>query len=124
MTYRWMSSEEIETFVNPVCEQRGWSPLNINEAQPTCRVIGAFDGEAIVGFFALQLHPVLGPQWVDADHRDGTISRELTQQMSEFLSDVDARGWLVICDSPVSERLAIRYGMKKLEIPVYVGMGG
>jgi hypothetical protein len=121
MEYRWLTGDEIIEFVNPVCVQRGWAQLNVNDAQPTCRVLGAFEHVALVGFFCLQLFPVLGPQYVVPDSRDGTVSRELTERMSEFLEEMKVRGWLTICDSPVSERLAKRHGMQKVESPVYIG---
>jgi hypothetical protein len=124
MEYRWLTDNEIEQFVNPVCKQRGWAELNINEAQPTCRVLGAFDGPELAGFFCIQLFPVLGPQWVDSEHRDGTVSRELTDRMAAFFHDAKVRGCLVVCDSPVSERLAQRHQMQRVESPVYMQVGG
>jgi hypothetical protein len=119
--FRWLSNDEIEAWVNPVCKQQGWTLLNINDQQPTCRVLGAFkDGVSFVGFICLQMFPVIGPEWCDADHRNGHVSRELAELMHGFLVDVKARGALTICESPVSERFAKRYGMTKVEHPVYL----
>lgn len=123
VTYRWLGNAELVEWVNPVCELRGWSQLNVNESQPTCRVLGAFDGVEFIGFLAFQLFPVVGPQWVDSEHRDGTISRELAVRMHEFLTEVNARGYMVVADSPVTSRLCERHGMKKLESPVYTQGG-
>ncbi len=122
--YRWLTDDEIVERVNPVCRERGWAELNVNPLQPTCRVLGAFEGTELVGFLALQLFPVLGPAWVDAEHRDGTVSRELADQMGEFMRTVNARGALVLCESAVSERLCERHGMQRVEFPVYTWAEG
>jgi acetyltransferase (GNAT) family protein len=123
MEYRWLTNDEIEDLVNEVCQRHGWAQLNINEAQPTCRVLGAFEDVALVGFIALQMQPVIGPGWTDAEHRDGKTMRELADQMHQFLVEVKARGALTVCESPVSERLAQRHGMKQVEFPVYEWIG-
>jgi hypothetical protein len=125
VSYRWLSNDEIEAWVNPVCAQRGWALLNINDAQPTCRVLGAFEDDvSFVGFICLQFFPVLGPEWADADHRDGHVSRDLAELMHSYMVDSHARGALTVCESPVSERLAKRHGMTKVEHPVYLWNGG
>ena len=124
MTYRWLTSDEILEFVNPVCRQRGWAELNVNDASPTCRVLGAFEDTSLVGFHAIQLFPMIGPLWTDTEHRDGMVSRALVLQMYEYLIECDARGYMAVCDSPISQRFAERYGMTKLDSPVYVRVGG
>ncbi len=103
--------------------QRGWALLNINDTQPSCRVLGAFDGVEFVSFLVLQMYPVIGPAWSDAFHRDGKISRELADRMDDYLKSVNARGALTICESAVSERIAERHGMKPVEFPVYEWIG-
>lgn len=120
MDYRWLSQQEIADFVNPVCLQRGWAQLNICDQQPTCCCIGAFEEQALVGWIVLQLFPMVGPVWCDVDHRDGTVSRELAAQMYQFLTQSDARSFMAVCESPVSERLCERLGMVPLKDPVYV----
>ncbi len=122
--YRWLTDDEIETQVNPVLRAQGWMELNLNSTQPTCRVVGAVEDGRVVGFEVLQLIPAVGPTYVEPERRDGTISRELTAWMSEFLHEIHARGWIVVADSPVTARLAERWGMRKLESPVYVAVGG
>jgi Acetyltransferase (GNAT) domain len=120
MEYRWLDNQEILDLVNPVCRERGWAEMNVNAEQPTCRVKGAFDGNKLVGFLCLQLYPLVSPLYVEPDARDGEVSRELTEQMYQFLHEAKARGVMTVCESPVSERLAARYGMTKLEEPVYI----
>ncbi len=123
--FRWITDEQIETLVNPALKARGMVELNICPEQPTCRVAGCFSEGVLLRAFCLQLHPILGPLVeTDSEFRDnGGATRGLVEFMEEFLKTVDARGWLTICDSPLSERLAQRHGMKKLESPVYVGQG-
>lgn len=123
MLYRWLTNDEIEEFVQPVLSLRGWALLNINDEQPTCRVMAAFDGPEIVGFLVLQLFPVLGPAWADALHRDGTVTRELADKMHDYMVSVKARAAVTICESPVAERLAQRHGMTEIMDPVYLWIG-
>jgi hypothetical protein len=124
MEKRWLTDEEIETIVNPICKDRGWAQLNINPTQPTCRVLGAFEGEFCVAFLTLQLHPVLGPFWSGLEHSAGAVGRELADRMHEFLVESKARAVLTICESPVSERLAQRHHMERVAFPVYEWLGG
>lgn len=121
--FRWLTPDEIEHFVNPTCSRQGWPLLNISEDRPTCRVLGKFDGVKLIGFLALQLHPVLGPAYVDPDYRDGHASRELADMMHDFIVESECRGVLMVADSPTSERLAARHGMAKVESPVYLWVG-
>ena len=127
MTIRWLELSEVETLVNPVLKSRGYAELNLNEVSPTCRVLGAFleDGY-LVESFAFQLYPVLGPLLRhDNSIRDsGETSRQLASVMHEFLTSVDARDFLVIANSPISERLCERFGMKVVETPVYMNHPG
>jgi hypothetical protein len=118
-TYRWLTGDEIADWVNPECARRGWIQFNVNEQFPTCRVMGAFDGPALIAFFGMSLLPVLGPMWVDSDHRDGAASHALAQKMAEFMMEAGARGAMMIADSPVSARMAERFDMKRVENPVY-----
>lgn len=118
MTYRWLTPEEIVRDVNPALASRGWSELNTEVA----RVLGAFDGDTPVEVFALQLFPFLGPLLrVDNTYRDnGEVSRVLAQEMEDFLAANEARGCLAIADSPVTERLCQRFGMRRLDSPVFI----
>lgn len=122
-----MEHSEIETLVNPALELKGWARLNINEVNPTCRVLGAFleTGE-LVQSFTLQMYPTLGPLLRhDNTIRDsGETSRQLTSIMQEFLEKSEARDFLAIANSPITGRLCERFGMKKLNVPVYVNHPG
>jgi hypothetical protein len=119
MTYRFLTDEEVMELVNPACEQRGWPIMNL----ATCRVLGAFEQDGhLVEFLAIQLFPILGPMArVDNEARDdGSVSRELSRRMEQFLHDNDARGWMAVADNPFVERLCERHGMKRVQSPVFM----
>lgn len=119
-TYRWLEPSDIAEWVNPECRRMGWLEFNINEDLPTCRVLGAFEGPNLVGFFGFSLIPHLGPLWTDSEHRDGVVSRELASKMAEFMMAVNTRGALMIADSPVTARLAERFGLEHVSSPVFI----
>ena len=123
MVIRWLESDEIESLVNPVLKLKGYAELNINEDQPTCRVLGAFleDG-SLVESFSMQLIPFLGPMLRhDNSIRDsGETSRQLATVMHDFLKEVDAREFVVIANLPISARLAERFGMQEVTDPVFM----
>jgi len=127
MTFRWMESDEIETLVNPALKLKGWAELNICEDRPTCRVLGAFgqDGE-LVEFFAFQMYALLGPMCrVDNSIRDsGETSRQLATVMYDFLQQSNARDFLVVANSPISERLCERFDMQRVDAPVFMNKIG
>lgn len=119
--YRFLTDSEIVDEANPALALRGWPQLNT----ATARVLGAFDGETLVEIFALQLMPMLGPMLrIDNERRDnGIVSRELAEKMSEYLTENEARGYVTIADSPLTERLCERHGMKRVESPVFMAVG-
>lgn len=119
MKIRWLERGEILEYVNPALAAKGWAELNLD----ICRVAGAFD-EAdghMVECFVLQLYPLLGPLLrTDNEQRDsGATSRSLVRFMQEYLEREEARGLFAVADSPVTERLCERFGMSRIEVPVY-----
>jgi len=120
MTYRWLEPAELD-LVNEACRKHGYAQLNINPDRPTARVLGAFWDEQLIEVFCFQLYPVLGPMLkVEPTFRDdGTTARTLAKIMHDFLEEAQARGYLAIADSPMTERLCERYNMKRLESPVF-----
>lgn len=122
MTYRWLTNEEVLEIVNPELRKHGWAELNTAIA----RVLGAFyqTGE-LVEFFVLQLYPMLGPllRLDNINTDNGAVSRELARRMDEFMTESQARGCLTIADNPVTVRLCERYGMTRVESPVFTRTG-
>ena len=118
MDYRWLTDDEILEKVNPVHARYGWAELNT----ATSKVLGAFDGDNLVETIALQLYPTVGPL-VRHDNtlRDnGETSRELALRMKQFLEESNARGYLTIAESPATERICRRHGMRQVECPVFI----
>jgi hypothetical protein len=121
MEYRWLTFDEIVNILNPVLAAHRYAQLNVNPEQPLCRVLGAFwDGE-LVEAFAFQMYPMLGPlvKVNNTFRDDGTVARTLAIKMSEFFEEAQARAALCIADTPLTERLCERFGMTKLESPVF-----
>ena len=125
METRWLSDEEIERDVNPCLAARGMAQLNLNPAQPTCRVAGCFQHGVLIRAFAMSLFPVLGPLVeTDSTQRDdGSATRAVVEFMTEFLLSIPVRGALTIADSPISARLAERFGMTRVQSPVFFWNG-
>lgn len=116
--FKWLDGSECVETLNPILEMRGMSLLN----EGTSRALGAYQDGELVMALVLQLFPVAGPL-IRSDNfkRDnGDLSRELSERMHQFLRECEARDCMVICDSPLTERLAQRHGMTKLESPVYL----
>ena len=119
MTYRWLTEDEIVDLANPVLKAHGWAQLGT----ATARVMGAFDERGgLVEVLVLQLHPVIGPLVrCDNEHRDaGQTTRKLIQLMEEYLIETKARGWLVVADSPLTERMCEQHRMKRIQSPVFL----
>lgn len=121
MNYRWLEINEIEELVNPEMERRGWARLNINEAQPTCRVLGAFtDDGTLYESITFQMVPMLGNLVKHVDAADsGEVSRRLSTIMYEWLIECNARDWMAVANSPVVARICERFGMRPITVPVY-----
>lgn len=122
MTIRWLTDEEVLGIVNPACAQRGWAQQNTG----MCRVLGAFyESGELIEFFVLQMYPMLGPLLrLDNINVDGgEVTRELTKRMEEYLIETNARGYMTIADSPLTVRLCERFGMTRVESPVFTKGG-
>jgi hypothetical protein len=119
LTYRFLTNDEVQNVLNPALAMRGFPMLNVDASH----VAGAFDDSgALVDTLTLQLFPVLGPMLrLDNEKRDaGETSRALVDFMAAFMRQHETRGLLCIADSPFTERLCARYGMQKVESPVFV----
>jgi hypothetical protein len=116
LTYKWLTGQEAIDAVDHILWEKGWTALNAN----TSRVRAAFnEHDRCVGFTCLQLFPHVGPQWVADDYRGTGISEQLADDMWDFLKEVECRGFLVIADSPHSEKLCKSKGMVLVTAPVY-----
>lgn len=118
MTFRFLTDDEIANQVNPDMAKRGWAMLNVQ----TARVAGCFDdGGKLIKTLTLQLFPVLGPLMEhNASPDNGEATRQLVGFMEQYFLEAQARGWMVIADSPFTERLCKRYGMTEMQSPVFM----
>jgi GNAT superfamily N-acetyltransferase len=106
---RWMAIEEI-------LASRGWMSLNRN----TTMVRLATEEGRIIGFLCLQLIPHTEPLYVDKAYRASGVAERLAEDMVKWLAESGARGFMLVADSPHAEKLAERYGMVKVDSPVYM----
>lgn len=116
MEFRWMEGPEAVEKLNPLIERRGWALLNPN----TSRAIVALEGDEIKGYMVLQLFPMLGPTETLTEE-GGMVLRGLLSRMGNFMEETNARGYMVVVENPKIGELCERFGMKELEMPVYVG---
>ena len=115
MTYKWIEGDDLKA-LEPILESRGWTSLN----NKTCRALCAYDGEHLAGFLVLQLFPHCEPLWVSKDYRGTGVAEDLADKMMEFMSKIQARGFMVIADNPAAAALCERHGMRKVESAVYI----
>ena len=114
-----MSTDQDWSRVDRLLEKRGWAPLNRDLSRI---LIAEQDGE-IVGFSVLQMLPFAGPLFVERKHRGTGMADKLATDTINYLVDCNARGWFVIADSPHVPKLCERFGMHKVESPVYITKG-
>jgi len=119
VTYRWIdgpSATDTEwAYINNELAKRGWMALHPDLS----RVLVAEIGGAIVGFSALQMTPYCGPLFVEKFMRGSGVAERLADDTIQFLVDINARGWIIVANSPHIPPLCEKYGMQKLQQPVY-----
>jgi hypothetical protein len=119
--YRWIdgataSDEDWERIEN-ILASRGWMSLNRN----TSRIrVAEGEGGKLVGFYVLQMIPHAEPMWVAPSARASGVADELADDMLQFLTEVNARGWMIVADSPFAEKMCEARHMKRIKSPVYV----
>ena len=123
VTYRWIegatASDEDWDRIEYILATRGWASLNRN----TSRIRVAERGDKLVAFYVLQMFPHAEPMWVAPAERSSGVADALADDMLHFLTEIRARGWMIVADSKFAEKMCEARGMRKLQSPVYV-MGG
>lgn len=121
--YRWVNgweaTKEDWDRIEDILATRGWMSLNPN----TSRIRIAEDDDGLVGFHVLQMVPHAGPLFVAPRARATGIADKLADDMLEFLTEVHARGWIVIAESEHAKKLCEARGMTLVEHPVYTAGG-
>lgn len=119
ISYRWIdgptASDADWEKIESILASRGWMSLNRN----TSRILVA-ERDGTMAFHVFQLLPYCGPMFVPLSMRGTGVAEELADQMVNFLGSVEARGWIVVADSPHAAKLCRERGMKELQSPVYV----
>ncbi len=117
MTLKWLEGPEACDTLNPIIEAQGWAPLN----SQTCRALIALDDDGyLLRFFVVQLYPLLGPEWAPEQARgDMEAMRAIHEEMRRYMQD--ARGFMVIAEAEVTDKLCQREGLRKIPYPVYLG---
>lgn len=114
---KWLDGADLNQLA-PQIQELGWIPLNPQMA----RAVVAFSGDTIVGFCPFNCVPHID-LWVDKAYRGSGLAQELTEAMVQFLFAVNAPGAYVVADNPHTEALCRKYGMKKIDAPVYFRQG-
>ena len=118
--YRWLDGDQL-ALLEPTL--LSLNAMSVN--RETTRAIGAFDGDQLVGFFCLQLIPHLEPLFVAPGYRGEPVAINMVNKMVEFLKESNARGAMLVAETPGVERLAEHFGMARFIYPLYskVNMG-
>ena len=121
LTMEWVDGSHAAKLLNPLIESRGWTPLNgsDNPKLTRARVVLDSDGD-VVGFFCLQMFPMLGPILV-VHGSDPFLFRELIEDMRQFLADCEVRGWLIIAEDRRIADLCREMGYQQVPFPVFLG---
>lgn len=125
MRYRWITgveaSQEDWDRIESICASRGWMSLN---RELTLRILLVEDDEGLCGFLPLQLIPHTEPMWTAPRIRGTEVAAEMARQMKQFLDENDARGYLVIAESPFAAKICEHFGMHRVVSPVYAYIRG
>ena len=120
MNARWIEGlaatdkewEQIES----ILATRGWMSLN----RQTSRIRVYEDDEGfMLGFFVFQLVPMAGPMYVSPAERGGMLAGRMAFDMLQFLVDAEARGCIIIAESPHVPTMCEHFGMSKIVSPVF-----
>jgi GNAT superfamily N-acetyltransferase len=122
--YRWVDgvscTQEEWDKIDMMLATRGWMSLNRN----TTRALIAESPEGVIlGFNIFQMIPFLGPLYVLPSARGTGVAEDLSQRMVDFMTEVEARGFIAVAQSPHAAKLCEHMGMKKVESPVYAKGG-
>lgn len=132
ITYRWLEPSNDSRFLDHIdglIALRGWTPLPSRSTYgATHRILAAFEqdhfnNESIVGWHVIQFITHPEPLWVHPAFRGSKVAAELSSRVFDLLLTSNCRGFMVVADNPVAVQLCERYGMRRVESPVYVGGG-
>ena len=116
---RWIDGRDLTESewlkIDQILAAHGWSSLN----RDTTLMELVEDGNGIVGFIVLQLHPLVGPEYVRPSVRGSGLAAELADDAVVKLTEMQARGWLVVAESDHAAKLCRERGMTRVMEPVF-----
>lgn len=112
---KWLTHNELDVLEH-VIKERGWTPLN----KANAIAVAKFEDGKLLSFIVLRQMPLVGPFWVDTEHRGSGLSHETVGEMATFLIDNNVGSYMTVADSPFSEKLCEFHGMEKIASPVYL----
>lgn len=122
ITYRWIDgptcSQEDWDAIDEKLAARGWMSLNRHLSRAR---IAECDGK-IVGIYCLQHVPHVEPLIVDRSTRGTGVAQQLADDMQEYLTEHNARGFMAICEHPIAAQMCEARGMVKVPYPVYMSV--
>jgi hypothetical protein len=103
--------------IESILVARNWNSLN----RDASRILVAEDVSGqLLGFFVAQYVIHTEPMWVLPSQRASGIADDLADKMLEFMISNNARGWVLVANSPIVAKMAEARGMVREESPVYV----
>lgn len=121
LTFVWAVDNQSPyiTQIDAVIRHHGWAPLNAATAKILCAA-DPNDHDRLVGFHVIQLFPHVEPLWVAPEYLGTGLASDLASRVMAFMTDIGARGFMVVADNPHTEKLCQTHGMKRVTSPVYV----
>jgi len=123
ITYRTITgptaTEEEWDAIETILARRGW--MSLCRLTTPAIVLAENDGH-IIGFFVLQLVPHLEPMYITPKYRGEEIPDELISRMHQVLQAANARGWIVVADNPIVEKMCRDHGMIEVDSPVFASL--
>ena len=117
--YRWLESPTQEEWlaIDSLLEKYKWMSLSPDFSKVE---VAELDSGEIVGISCVQAVPMCGPLLVLPKYRGAGIAEKLANDTISSLRGMNARGWIVIAESPHVPKLCEAQGMRKLDSPVFV----
>jgi len=116
--FRWIEGEALKVLESSLTAN-GWTVLN----PALARALVAYDGEKIAGYACFSCIPHINALFLSVEYRGKGLAEAMTDQLVQFLYEVNAPEAFIVASSPHAEQLALKYGMERVTHPVYYKRG-
>lgn len=116
ITYEWLDGDRL-AILDPIFFANNWTPLNHLTSRA---LVARTESGTIAGFHVIQLFPHAEPLWVSPEFRNHGVADFLIDCVVAFLNSVNARGFMVIADTPSVAKRCESIGMRRVDSPVYI----